>query len=205
MVYKNFLLRSLFSSIFFLIYFFISYINFTFVFYLILLIYFIILIEIILYFKKYKLIPIIYIILSLMFFFNIDFKNIGIIDFNFIIVIIITFDIFSYIIGKIFGKNKLINISPNKTIEGLAGGIIASFSFAITFSYYFDILIDIQSIIFIILIISSSLSGDIIESYFKRKNNLKNSSNFIPGHGGVFDRFDSFLFSIIIYSIFINF
>ena len=202
MVYKNFLLRSLFSSIFFLIYFFISYINFTYVFYLILLIYFIILIEIILYFKKYKLIPIIYIILSLLFFFNIDFKKIGIIDFNFIIVIIITFDIFSYII---FGKNKLINISPNKTIEGLAGGIIASFSFAITFSYYFDILIDIQSIIFIILIISSSLSGDIIESYFKRKNNLKNSSNFIPGHGGVFDRFDSFLFSIIIYSIFINF
>ena len=205
MVYKNFLLRSLFSSIFFLFYFFISYINFTFVFYLILLIYFIILIEIILYFKKYKLIPIIYIILSLMFFFNIDFKKIGFIDFNFIIVIIITFDIFSYIIGKIFGKNKLINISPNKTIEGLAGGMIASFSFAITFSYYFDILIDIQSIIFIILIISSSLSGDIIESYFKRKNNLKNSSNFIPGHGGVFDRFDSFLFSIIIYSIFINF
>ncbi len=205
MVYKNFLLRSLFSSIFFLIYFFISYINFTFVFYLILLIYSIILIEIILYFKKYKLIPIIYIILSLMFFFNIDFKKIDIIDFNFIIVIIITFDIFSYIIGKIFGKNKLINISPNKTIEGLTGGIIASFSFAITFSYYFDILIDIQSIIFIILIISSSLSGDIIESYFKRKNNLKNSSNFIPGHGGVFDRFDSFLFSIIIYSIFINF
>ena len=205
MVYKNFLLRSLFSSIFFLIYLFISYINFTFVFYLILLIYFIILIEIILYFKKYKLIPIIYIILSLLFFFNIDFKKISIIDFNFIIVIIITFDIFSYIIGKIFGKNKLINISPNKTIEGLAGGIIASFSFAITFSYYFDILINIQSIIFIILIIFSSLSGDIIESYFKRKNNLKNSSNFIPGHGGVFDRFDSFLFSIIVYSIFVSF
>ena len=47
-------------------------------------------------------------------------------------------------------------------------------------------------------------TGDIVESYFKRKNDLKNSSEFIPGHGGVFDRFDSFLFSIIIYSISIS-
>ena len=49
------------------------------------------------------------------------------------------------------------------------------------------------------------LLGDLIESFFKRKNNIKNSSNFIPGHGGVFDRFDSFLFSIIFYSISIKF
>ena len=47
-------------------------------------------------------------------------------------------------------------------------------------------------------------SGDLIESFFKRKNNLKNSSELIPGHGGVFDRFDSFLFSIIIFFISIN-
>ena len=53
-------------------------------------------------------------------------------------------------------------------------------------------------------IIFSSLSGDLIESYFKRKNELKNSSSLIPGHGGLFDRFDSFLFSIIFYSISIN-
>ena len=47
----------------------------------------------------------------------------------------------------------------------------------------------------------SAFVGDIIESYFKRKNLIKNSSELIPGHGGIFDRFDSFLFSIIIYSI----
>jgi len=115
------------------------------------------------------------------------------------------FDIFSYFFGKAIGKTKLINISPKKTIEGLVGGIIVSSLFAIIFSYYFEILINIQLFIYIVLIIFSSLSGDLVESYFKRKNNLKNSSNIIPGHGGVFDRFDSFLFSIIVYSIFVSF
>ena len=43
--------------------------------------------------------------------------------------------------------------------------------------------------------------GDIIRSFFKRKNNLKNSSDFLPGHGGIFDRFDSFMFSIILFYI----
>ena len=205
MVYKNFLLIFLFAVIILSIYFIISYIDFNLVFYLILLIYFIIVLEIIIYFKTYKFIPIIYIALSLICFFNIDFKELNILDFNLLLIIIITFDIFSYFFGKAIGKTKLINISPKKTIEGLVGGIIASSLFAITFSYYFEILINIQLFIYIVLIIFSSLSGDLIESYFKRKNNLKNSSDFIPGHGGVFDRFDSFLFSIIIYSISISF
>ena len=205
MVYKNFLLRFLFAVIILSIYFIISYIDFNLVFYLILLIYFIILLEIIIYFKTYKFIPIIYIALSLICFFNIDFKEINILDFNLLLIIIITFDVFSYFFGKAIGKTKLINISPKKTIEGLVGGIIVSILFAIIFSYYFEILINNQLFIYIFLIIFSSLSGDLIESYFKRKNNLKNSCNIFPGHGGVFDRFDSFLFSIIVYSIFISF
>ena len=205
MVYKNFLLRCLFSVIILSIYFIISYINFNLVFYLILLIYLIILLEIFLYFKKYKFIPIIYISLSLICFFNIDFKELNILDFNLLIIIIISFDIFSYFFGRAIGKTKLINISPKKTIEGLVGGIIASSSFAIIFAYYFEILINLELFMYIVLVIFSSLFGDLIESYFKRKNNLKNSSNIIPGHGGVFDRFDSFLFSIIVYSIFISF
>ncbi len=205
MVYKNFLLRVLFASIILSIYFIVSYFNFNLVFYLILLIYFIIVLEIFIYFKRYKLIPLIYIIFSLICFFTINFKDLKILDFNLLIIIIITFDIFSYFIGTAVGKKKFINISPKKTIEGLAGGIIASLLLAVIFSYYFGILINIQLFAYIVLIIFSSLSGDLIESYFKRKNDLKNSSNILPGHGGVFDRFDSFLFSIIVYSVFINF
>ena len=205
MVYKNFLLRCLFSAIILSIYFIISYVNFNLVFYLILLIYFLIILEIFVYFKKYKFIPIIYITLSFICFLNIDFKELNILDFNLLIIIIVAFDIFSYFFGKAIGKTKLINISPKKTIEGLVGGIIASSLFAIIFSYYFEILINIELFMYIVLVIFSSLSGDLIESYFKRKNDLKNSSNIIPGHGGVFDRFDSFLFSIIVYSIFISF
>ena len=205
MVYKNFLLRFLFAVVILSIYFIISYIDFKLVFYSILLIYLIIVLEIIIYFKTYKFIPIFYIAFSFIFFFNIDFKALNIADFNLLLIIIITFDIFSYFFGKAIGKTKLINISPKKTIEGLVGGTIASSLFAIIFSYYFEILINIQLFIYIVLIIFSSLSGDLIESYFKRKNNLKNSSNIIPGHGGVFDRFDSFLFSIIVYSIFVSF
>ena len=82
--------------------------------------------------------------------------------------------------------------------------LISSFFIFIIFFIIFNININLKLIIFIIYYYFSAFIGDIIESYFKRKNNIKNSSEFIPGHGGVFDRFDSFLFSIIFYSIFIN-
>ena len=204
MVYNNFFLRILFSTIFILVYFLCLYINFQFVFYLIFLIYFFIFIEIYIYFNKYKLIPLIYILISLTFFINIDFSKDIFLNFNLFILTVITFDIFSYIIGKIFGRKKLTKISPNKTYEGLIGGMLISFSISLLFSLILKIFINIELLIFIFFIILSSFVGDIIESYFKRKNNIKNSSEFIPGHGGVFDRFDSFLFSIIFYSVSIN-
>ena len=204
MVYNNFLLRLLFSTFFISIYTFFAYTNFKYVYYLIILIYILILIEIYLYFKLYKLFPIFYILISLIFFIKIEFDKLIILNFNLFILTVISFDIFSYIIGKTFGKNKLTKISPNKTYEGLFGGSLISFSLSLLFAFIFEINVNINLIFYILLIILFAFFGDIIESYFKRKNNLKNSSEFIPGHGGVFDRFDSFLFSIIIYSISIN-
>jgi len=115
--------------------------------------------------------------------------------------IIITFDIFSYFFGKIFGKTKILRVSPNKTLEGFLGGFITTYVFCFLYLIYFNLKINISLILITSLILIFAFIGDIIESYFKRKNYLKNSSNFIPGHGGVFDRFDSFLCSIIIYSL----
>ena len=206
MVYNNnFFLRLFFSVIFLSVYLICSFISFQYVFYLICLVYFFILIEIFLYFNNYKILPSIYVIISFIFFSYIDFSKEIFLTFNIFILVVITFDIFSYIIGKTFGKNKLSKISPNKTYEGLLGGLIASFSISLLFAYIINLNIDLELIIFIIVIILTAFMGDIIESFFKRKNNLKNSSDLIPGHGGVFDRFDSFLFSIIFYSISLNF
>ena len=205
MVYNNFLLRLFFSSFFISIYCLLIFINFQYIYYLIFLIYLLIFLEIYLYFKIYKFLPIFYLLISFIFFIIIDFDKDIFLNFNLFILIVISFDIFSYIIGKNFGKNNFTKISPNKTYEGLLGGVIISIFLSLLFAYIFEILINIELIFYIFLIILSAFIGDIIESYFKRKNNLKNSSEFIPGHGGVFDRFDSFSFSIIIYSISISF
>ncbi len=204
MVYNNFILRLLFSIIFISVYLILSFINFEYVFYLIFLIYILILYEIYNYFKISRLIPIMYVCISFIFFLIIDFNNEIILNFNLFILTVITFDIFSYIIGKSFGKIKLTKISPNKTYEGLFGGTLLSIIFSLLFSYLFRINVNIELIFFITMIIITAFIGDMIESFFKRQNSIKNSSKMIPGHGGVFDRFDSFLFAIIFYSISIN-
>ena len=205
MVYKNLLLRFISSILFLVIYINISLFKFDYVFYLIILIYIFVIIEILVYFIKYKIIPLIYVFISFIFFILNDFNETIFISFNLFLFSIITFDTFSYLIGKLIGKNQLIKVSPNKTVEGFFGGFIISLILSIFLLYYFEIKITFNLIVFILLIISSGFFGDILQSYFKRKNNIKNSSKLIPGHGGVFDRFDSFLFSIIFYSISINF
>ena len=174
MVYKNFILRLFFSILFLLIYLICLYINFNFVFYLIFFIYFLIIFEVFIYFQKFKIIPLIYIFISLLFFLNIEFSINNLINFNLFLLTVISFDIFSYIIGKSYGKNKLIAISPNKTIEGLLGGMIFSLFFSLLFSLFFKIEINFKLLLFITVIIFTAFLGDIIESFYKRKNNLVN-------------------------------
>tara|TARA_B100000575_G_scaffold67265_1_gene51969 strand:+ start:677 stop:1303 length:627 start_codon:yes stop_codon:yes gene_type:complete len=205
MVYKNFVLRSLVGVFLLLIYFTTLAINYNLIFFLIIFLYIILFIEINLYFKKNKLLILLYLLFSLIFFINIGFDKENIYNFNYMLFIIITFDIFSYVVGSRYGSKKILKkISPNKTLEGLIGGIIFSLLFSISLIILLEGQIKLNNILFIIVIISFSFIGDIIESYFKRINSLKNSSNFLPGHGGFFDRFDSLIFSMIPYSVFSN-
>ena len=102
------------------------------------------------------------------------------------------FDSFAYIIGSNFGKNKIaIKISPNKTFEGLVGGLIVS----VLYSYLLCMFLNLDFIVIIFLILGCFFAffGDLFISYYKRKSGIKDTGHFLPGHGGVLDRLDSHL------------
>lgn len=108
-------------------------------------------------------------------------------------------DTFSYFIGKAFGRNKLAkNISPNKTYEGLFGGLLGS----IIIVDFFDVMIfdiALREKIFLILVLNIvGLFGDLLESYLKRIAKVKDSSSLLLGHGGMLDRLDSLLLTSLV-------
>ena len=125
---------------------------------------------------------------------------------KFLWLILITWltDIGGYIFGKLFGGPKLINISPNKTWSGVVGSIILSqFSvliFLIDVNYQFNTYIIFSQLSLSII----GQFGDILMSYIKRTNKRKDTSNFIPGHGGFLDRVDGLIWIIIFGNIFIQ-
>lgn len=118
----------------------------------------------------------------------------------------------AYFIGSFFGKTKLAKrISPNKTIEGAIGGIALNVIFILLLSLFVsNCLISGLKINYISLLIYGILSsfigilGDLCSSVVKRELNVKDYGNLIPGHGGVIDRFDSFLFVSIFFFVYIN-
>ncbi len=106
-------------------------------------------------------------------------------------------DIFAFFSGSLFGRHKLYpKISPNKTYEGLAGGIVGSILVALVYSYFFIPRLSVGLCILLAfgLTILGQL-GDFTESMLKRSAQVKDSGSLIPGHGGMLDRMDSFLFS----------
>ena len=115
-------------------------------------------------------------------------------------------DIAAYEFGRRYGKRKLSeNISPNKTVEGfLAGVFVGGLSMFIVLNNYFELDFAPTLLIALIFILFGVL-GDLFESRIKRSLDVKDSSDFLPGHGGVLDRVDSQILSFPVLVLFIQF
>jgi phosphatidate cytidylyltransferase len=105
-------------------------------------------------------------------------------------------DIGAYTMGKSFGRTRLSEISPKKTVEGAIFGILGSLIVAEMGSWYFNLPSwSFSGLLLGILIGITSLLGDLIESMMKRDAGVKDSGQLIPGHGGILDRTDSYVFT----------
>ena len=116
--------------------------------------------------------------------------------FLFIITVSIASDIGGLTFGKYFKGKKLTKISPKKTISGAIGSFVFSF---ITIPFYKDIIVNHELFSLFVITILISLTtqlGDLFISLIKRKAKVKNTSDILPGHGGMLDRIDGIIFAI---------
>lgn len=131
--------------------------------------------------------------------------SLGLIIFLFLITVVT--DSYAYFIGKLIGKNKLLEqISPNKTWEGTIGGsLIGTFICTV---YYITVInpnISLGVIVLIIFFLSLiGQFGDLLFSAIKRIYKVKDFSNIMPGHGGVLDRLDSIIFVMLTFTFFLE-
>lgn len=112
------------------------------------------------------------------------------------ILIIAGTDVGAYVVGKSIGKTQFTPTSPNKTIEGVVGGIVIGTLFGLMVGTKIvgaEVALVVSMATAVI-----SIFGDLLESYLKRKAGVKDSGNFLPGHGGALDRIDGYLFGAIV-------
>lgn len=127
-----------------------------------------------------------------------------------LLVLLVTWgsDIGGYLFGRLWGKNKMAPLlSPNKTWAGAAGGLVLASAVAVAFACFFplDGLTVGQILVMAVLGSAAAQLGDLFESGMKRYFGVKDSGNIIPGHGGVLDRFDSFMLVLPVIYYFIYF
>lgn len=115
----------------------------------------------------------------------------------FLLLVVWLGDAGAYYTGKRFGRHKLSpRISPKKTVEGLAGGIVTSIVAALVIHFtFFPEMLLVHTIILGVVLSVAGVVGDLAESMWKRSADVKDSGTLIPGHGGFLDRFDSIFFT----------
>lgn len=125
-----------------------------------------------------------------------------------ILSVVVAVDIGAYFSGRFFGGPKIApSISPSKTWSGLVGGALAAFLVILIEDYFFgsgkvqlESVVDSGALGSIVGVVAQA--GDFFESWMKRQAGVKDSSNLIPGHGGLFDRVDGLLAVLFIVGVF---
>lgn len=142
-----------------------------------------------------QLAPLLYPSIPMLFLFTL-YKDYGMSHLVWLVVIVAFTDTGAYFIGKSLGKTSFSPTSPNKTWEGVIGGVALA-TIAGTFvgmlNYGFTL-----SFIVSILVSCASVWGDLFESYLKREAEVKDSGDIFPGHGGFLDRLDGYLFGVVV-------
>jgi phosphatidate cytidylyltransferase len=111
----------------------------------------------------------------------------------FVYVVVLTFDGFCQITGQLLGRHPLApRVSPGKTVEGLAGGLVMALVTALPLAAWTG-RGRANALGLALLCAASALAGDLAASYVKRTCGVKDYATWIPGHGGILDRFDSFI------------
>jgi phosphatidate cytidylyltransferase len=123
-----------------------------------------------------------------------------------LLTVIVVSDSAQYYTGRMFGRRALSpSISPKKTVEGAIGGVLfGTLAMVLGGRHVFE------SAVWMLALLGATISllgivGDLFESLLKRSAGVKDSSNLIPGHGGVLDRIDSWLFAAPVYYVFVRF
>jgi phosphatidate cytidylyltransferase len=147
--------------------------------------------------KKKLLIPFLYPVSGFLFMFML-YRDFGIEWMLWLLIIVAVTDTAAYFVGKSVGKTQFSPTSPNKTLEGVIGGVIFATVAGSIAGYFMDLVPFYIAIIVSLLTSVSSVFGDLFESYIKREAGVKDSGNIFPGHGGVLDRLDGYLFGSVI-------
>ncbi len=120
--------------------------------------------------------------------------------FIFLIIVPMFNDIFAYLIGSKIGKHKMCtSISPKKSWEGSAGGLIVGSICGLIIYHFFVGSITFKIVLMTLILSASGQLGDLVMSRIKRENGIKDFSNIMPGHGGILDRIDSTIFVFLAY------
>lgn len=129
------------------------------------------------------------------------YDDLGVFHFVWLIFIVIASDSGAYFIGRAFGKTPLSASSPNKTVEGVLGGLALALIVSFLYARIFTNLPSLEILSKTIVIVIFSVLGDLFESYLKRAAGLKDSGALFPGHGGILDRIDGYMFGAIAMAI----